>query len=505
MNNDDYHAPLDDWDNLPKEKPRAQAGGDGWEKPITFDDVELPIFPIDTLPEVLRDYCLAVAEACQVPVDMPAMSALGILATALQTKFQIKANSDWSEPLNLFLMFVANPSDMKSPTMKKFTNAIISFEAHFNKENRDKINNSRDERERLEKRLAAAKSKKDSMQSEVEQARKELTAHEDFPPLQLMADDTTVESLSKLMQENNGRMAVISSEAGIFAALKGRYTEGGGVHIDIFLKSYNGLTDFIRINRISREPVDIPNPALTVLLAAQPQILRELMGETAFRGRGFHGRFLYSYPKSKVGSRKVDGIKPISEQLKTEYASFIHSLLEIDNKEAVVLTLSNEASRLLVQFRQWIEPQLIEELEFISDWAGKLHGQILRIAGLLHVASSSIYTTPFAADNPPVTAQTMENAITIGKYFLEHALYCFGEMAEDAKISNARYLLRKIKSIKSLQIGKRGLIRAVQGKQNFNLDESLNVLVERNYIRIDKANTGTAGRPSETIILNPEA
>ena len=76
------------------------------------------------------------------------------------------------------------------------------------------------------------------------------------------------------------------------------------------------------------------------------------------------------------------------------------------------------------------------------------------------------------------------------------------EQAEPPEIANARYLWGKIKSIKS--IGKRELIRKTQGKQGFSLDESLTVLVERGYIRIEHSCTGTAGRPSETIIANPE-
>lgn len=479
-------------------------GAVDWKTPILFDDVTLPEFPAYTLPEVLREYCGAVCEACQVPFDMTAVSALGAIATALQGKFQIMANSDWIEPLNIYAMFVANPSDMKSPTLKKFTSSIVAYEKEYNKENELKIKDSKNIKDYLENRLKSAKADKKGTLEDVQQAQRELDKHEDFYPIQLTADDITVEALSKIMQENAGRMSIISSEAGLFSSLKGRYTEG--IHIDILLKSYNGITDNIRINRVSREPVYIDYPALTILLAAQPQILQELMGESAFRGRGFHARFLYSYPKSKAGSRKIDGIEPITEELKSAYSNFIKELLRIDNKIPVMVNLTPEACNVMVNFRKWLEPQVVEDLEPIADWAGKLHGNALRIAGLLHIASNPIYTTPFAPDNPPVTAQTMENAIAIANYFLEHALYCFGEMGANPIISNAKYILKRLTKEQIAEISKRDILRLCKRfKSVEEITQPLQILEEYGYIcLIDNAGVFTGGRhKGDSYMLNP--
>jgi cytochrome oxidase assembly protein ShyY1 len=45
-------------------------------------------------------------------------------------------------------------------------------------------------------------------------------------------------------------------------------------------------------------------------------------------------------------------------------------------------------------------------------------------------------------------------------------------------------------------------MRKTQGKKGFYLDESLTVLVERGYIRIENIQTGR--RPIEQIFINPE-
>ncbi len=54
------------------------AGPVAWETPIPFDEYDLPTFPVEALPEVVRRYVLAVAESTQTTVDMAAVEALGI-------------------------------------------------------------------------------------------------------------------------------------------------------------------------------------------------------------------------------------------------------------------------------------------------------------------------------------------------------------------------------------------------------------------------------------------
>ena len=85
-----------------------------WETPIPFTQAILPAFPVDALPSTVRDYVLAVAESTQTPVDMSASAALAILALCEQGKFRIRGKADWTEPLNLFVVIVAEPSERKS-------------------------------------------------------------------------------------------------------------------------------------------------------------------------------------------------------------------------------------------------------------------------------------------------------------------------------------------------------------------------------------------------------
>ena len=119
-----------------------------WEPPIPFTQHTLPSFPVDAFPPAIRDYVLAVAETTQTPVDMAATAALAVLALCQQGKYRIKGKDDWIEPLNLFTVIVAEPSERKSAVISHMTGAVHRFEAEYNKQHASAV-----ERSRMEKRI----------------------------------------------------------------------------------------------------------------------------------------------------------------------------------------------------------------------------------------------------------------------------------------------------------------------------------------------------------------
>ena len=72
-----------------------------WEKPIPFDDANLPPFPVESLPTAIRNFVQSLSESTQTPVDMCASACLAVLALATQGKYRICGKADWFEPLNL--------------------------------------------------------------------------------------------------------------------------------------------------------------------------------------------------------------------------------------------------------------------------------------------------------------------------------------------------------------------------------------------------------------------
>ena len=99
-----------------------------WDTPIPFDEYDLPAFPVDALPEVIRRYVLAVAESTQTSVDMAAVEALGVVSLCSQGKYFIRGNADWAEPLNTYTVVILPPAERKSSVLSMMIRPVEVFE-----------------------------------------------------------------------------------------------------------------------------------------------------------------------------------------------------------------------------------------------------------------------------------------------------------------------------------------------------------------------------------------
>lgn len=99
-----------------------------WDTPIPFDEYDLPTFPVDALPEVIRRYVLAVAESTQTTVDMAAVEALGVVSLCSQGKYFIRGNADWAEPLNTYTVVILPPAERKSSVLSMMIHPVEVYE-----------------------------------------------------------------------------------------------------------------------------------------------------------------------------------------------------------------------------------------------------------------------------------------------------------------------------------------------------------------------------------------
>lgn len=433
-----------------------------WEEPIPFGRYELPPFPTDALPPDIGEYVEAVAESTQTPVDMAGTAALSMISVCTQGKYEIQGKADWIEPPNTFTDVIAMPSERKSAVLHFIVRPGDDYEKQYNLQIAGRIEASKMRLRILERRQKAIEekvAKGNAEPGELEQIAQEIAEFEVEKPLHLYVDDITTEKLVSVMASNHGRAALISSEGGIFDTLAGIYTKN--VNIDVMLKGYSG--DTIRVDRIGRESVNIMNPSLTVLLMTQPKVVSDVLGNKTFRGRGLTARFLYCLPKSWVGERKFQS-RPVPDEVYRRYEQRIVNMLEEEYPERPnIITLSPEASKLLTDFAEELEPKMKAEYTEIADWAGKLVGNTLRIAGLL--CRAGVYRAPeFLYENEPlvVSGETMTNAIKLGRYYLSHALAVFDVIPEAAMHRDADRILKMIRDRKLIDFNRRTAMRFCQ-------------------------------------------
>ena len=477
-----------------------------WEEPLPFGRHTILPFPLDALPPDIRNYVAAISESVQTPTDMAGCAALSVIATSVQGKYAILGKRDWTEPLNIYLTEIAPPSERKSAIQHAMVRPVSDYENQYNQVNAAAVETSRMHRRILERRQKAVEdqfAKGKAEQSEVDEIARQLTEYEERKPLRLFADDITPEKLASVLSENNGRMALLSSEAGIFDTLAGAYSKS--VNIDVMLKSYSG--DQIRVDRIGRESENIMNPTLTVLLMAQPNVISRVLSNETFRGRGLTARFLYCMPASAVGGRKYRS-KPVSDEVYQAYERRIFNMLEDEySPRPEVITLSPEADALMEAFSQELEPKLVKEYAEIADWCGKLAGNVLRIAGLL--CRAGVYRShDFLDEAEPliVDGQTMKNAIKLGRYFLNHAQAIFNVLPENAMFQNAHKILKMISEKGLKEFNRRTAMRNCQiFKRVEEIQPVLDFLEDYGYIAAVEgpATYGKGRPPMPKYVVNP--
>ncbi len=411
----------------------------------------LPVFPAELLPAVLREFVRAEAERTQTPLDLAAMLTLGCCSAALAGKYDVEVEPGYIEPINLFALVALPPGERKSAVFKSVFAPLQ--EAEYLQIEASVVTRAMAEskRELAEKRLAdlkkeysrldAASEEQDwgprskggaTLMKDIEEQSTRLAAMEVPAEPRLLCDDVTPEKLAGLMADQGGRMCVASAEGTIFQVISGRYSKDGKSSFEVFLQGHAG--DPLRVDRQSRPSIYVRNPRLTMALAVQPSIVQGLGANQEMRGQGLLARFLYSFPKSRIGSRLIV-TPPMEVAVEQRYCKRIRELAELavpEDGKIPRLRLSAEACKLHRKFRERIEPRLRDDLEDIRDWASKLAGAIARIAGILSFVESGPVD---------VTAEAMRAAITLGEeYLLPHASQAFGAIVTTKTQADAEAL-----------------------------------------------------------------
>ena len=193
--------------------------------------IELPPFPVDALPGAIADMVHAVAEATQTDPAMPATSALSALSACTGGHAEVEIRSGWREPLCLYTATIAGPGERKSSVQLSMIRPILDVEQQLAEkgagerleaETRKQIATKDAERQR---NVAVGAEKKDEALADAIGAAMLADAIEVPAIPRLVADDVTPEAAASLLAEQDGRLAIISAEGGIFDIIAGRYSE----------------------------------------------------------------------------------------------------------------------------------------------------------------------------------------------------------------------------------------------------------------------------------------
>lgn len=480
---------------------------DGWENPIPIDRPVLPKFPVDMLPEPIREWVVATAEYTQTPVELPALLALAACSGCVARRYEIDCG--WREPINLWVAVLLEPANRKSTVysaafrpVREIERLLIEIAKPENAKRSAEISILKQRLDGLKKK-AAQGNNADAMREAGELAEQLARTPEPVLP-KLLMDDSTPEALELVLASQGGRVIVSGAEGGAFQIMAGKTSKF--TNMEVFLKGHAG--DDLRVDRVTRGSLAVERVCLTLGYAIQPEVIRGLVSKSTFRGCGLLARFLWAVPMNNLGNRKIETEK-VAESVEQKYHLLLEQLFflgeRVQQEQVETLYFCPQASARFVQWRREVESCLREggTLETMLDWGGKLCGLTARLAAVIRLieiasVSGSIY---------PVDETNVEIAIAISKWAIPHAKAAFGLLGDDdGAMADAERILDWLKAQNKTRTTQREVHQQFRSRfddEQERLEKALELLVHRGWLRpVDITQSGP-GRKSKQFDCHP--
>lgn len=375
-----------------------------------FQDLaELPDpeeFPLSAVPLTVRQFVREAAASVGCPVDYMGISALAALSAAIGDTRRIVLKKDWTEGAAIFGMIVGGPASKKTPAMNLALRPV------------------RERQMTLKTEYERQKEEYESALRDYEKAKKdgpsELRKPEKPTLVRTYADDTTVERLADILNENRRGLLIIKDELSGWLGAMNQYKQGGkGADRQFWLSVHTNQP--VSVDRKSSdEPVIVGRPFVSVIGGIQPEVLPDFGKD---RGDGLIDRFIPVYPKPRVGRWTDD---EISDHVREEYANTLSNLYKLrhanDEEDPFPsrVGMTSEAKALFVAEYN----KLHDELEspgfpqrLRPAW-GKLEAYLARFALILAITRLAEVENPSRAET--VTREDMAGAAKLLAYFKNH-------------------------------------------------------------------------------------
>ena len=416
-------------------------------EPLSASYEALP-YPLDALPQTIRDAVEEVIGFVKAPVPLAASSALSAVSVAVQGFYDIERAPGLKGPCSLYMLSIAESGERKTSCDGFFKQALEAWQREQTEMLKPAIANYEADKAAWEAKKsgileAIKKAAKDNKPTaEHERALRDLEQEEPMPVRvpRLIRGDDTPENLGFSLMHEYPSVGALSSEAGV---VFGGHAMGGE-SVTRNLALINVLWDggSILIGRRTSESYTIENVRLSMGLQVQESTLRAFFDKSKglARGTGFLARFLMAWPQSTMGTRLYSDA-PDWSQLTTfnrRITQLLQIPLNIDDSGRLAtktLGLSADAHAVWVKFQNTIELQLAPdgELQDVKDVASKVADNAARLAGLFHVFENGVGA---------ISADAMARGAKLAAWHLTEARRFLGQFSMPVEWMNADRLER---------------------------------------------------------------
>ena len=364
------------------EIPKQETQKNQTKDPITA-------FPLHIFPTELQEFIECFAKKADVCKAFLGASILSTFAGVVGLSKKLRLANGWEATPSLFSVLIGSSSSGKSEAMKYAIKPILQIESDYKKEYDLKVK----EYEEHEKNL------KKGQKNELEQPKRK----------EVLLNSATIESVAVVHQNNpNG---VLSYQDELVGWLKSFNQYKSGADQQIWLSIWdNGM---IKNTRKTTTEQFIKESCVTLLGGIQNGVVHELASGN-MRNDGFLYRFLFTFQEPKEILRWNDMKKIHSEMsLQDNYNHHIKQLAKETNDKKVY-HLDNAADNVWGNHYDLEKEKQENETDENKSFMIKLSKYTTRLALILQIITDCY---DGVMDNVFISAQTMQNAIELAKYF----------------------------------------------------------------------------------------
>lgn len=459
-------------------------------QPLTAK-IEPEAYPIDALPDAIRDAVTEVQQFTQAPLPMVASSALGALSLAIQAHVDVQRADRLTGPVSLFLLTIADSGERKSTCDGYFAAAIREYEREQAEAAKPATRKYAADLETWEARRNGLKDKirrlaRDGKPTD-EQAEKlrEIERSKPEAPLvpRLMYSDATPEQQAYSLAKCWPSGGVVSAEGGAVFGAHGMGKDSVMRNLALLNQLWDGAT--LTIDRRTSESYRVEGARLSMAIQVQEATLREFFDRAGplARGSGFLARFLIAWPISTQGRRPFRD-PPESWPALAAFNRRITGILndpvpmsDDGRLEPRQLVLDPQAKAAWVEYHDTIEAELRSggELYDVRDVASKSADNAARLAALFQIFNGAVGA---------VGLESFEAASRIAAWHLHESRRFFGELALPPEQADAARLDAWLMDQGITSIPRRDCQRLGPVRDGARLDVAISELEDLDRVRL---------------------
>lgn len=389
-----------------------------WPEPVGIEDDASGYVDADLISHGgwLGEFAASVASSVQFPPNTAFLHLLGILACGTAKSFRYEYYGD-TAAVNLYTVTAQPSSSGKSGIHRRYTTPFQISLKEFNRQNSIEQAKIQKQIDDLEAQVKETEKQGGETIDQLSEIADLCDERDKLNRVEFAFDDITPEAAEAAAVRQNGLINIASAEADALNIILGDVYKGQSskANYGMFLKTWD--MEWHAPSRVTRN-TKAGYVYGSVSVIAQQAAIQAIL-EAGMSGRGISERMLLLSERPVIGHRDHSMYKPVDRVMLDNYQHLCRNI--INEKDEVILKLSNEAIQLIVEYRNRIEPKLADDGEYsnamIRGAMGKADKQIIKIACLLHIGDQ------WSGEYP-------RGGVTVGEEVVASAISIFDELSK---------------------------------------------------------------------------